>query len=282
MFKIIVIFFSIFLSANQGNCVSIPELMNKYTRPITILYISENPKWLNVRENDVVVYWTQNSQFIEKVQRDKPHNCVIITKTPSAWYIKEHSEFNVYDVAILDSPPGVEDTIDSYHLADHNFIFNPSDKLMLRKIDDSLYYFHLPKEYIKQRTHRKHVMVRSDFDKKEMIKTYTIVLEDGFDGGIKTFAWQAGFSLREFYLYKGVYPNDDVIWEQIVDRFDPLVSHDYKIKNMILTGVGMYLIDYDPQNIMANHREESDMLYVTKFHILKYKTYSYVRVGDCR
>ena len=77
--------------------------LNKYTRPITILYASENPRWLNIGEQDTIIYWTQNKQFQEQVLTEQPKNCILLTTPISKRKVRTFAASEKCDVAIFDT-----------------------------------------------------------------------------------------------------------------------------------------------------------------------------------
>lgn len=226
MIKAQIVFTFVFIF--KVNAFTARHILEQYTRPITILYISENPKWLNVHEDDVIIYWTQNKRFLEEVIKAKPTNCLIVTGNESTKKHKFLSEAEHIDIAIIECAKDKESIYIEWHYAEHTFMngsytCEPKNNFLKHRPIISFKYPHGG------------VSVRSSFQRKELIKKSGVT------------PYLPGLSYHRFLMLLGLYPNVKPLTSQIYDLYDHLKVTDFRVDNTILQGANMKIIDYDPK-----------------------------------
>lgn len=222
---------------------------------MTMIYLSNDPLWIHAKEDDVVVYWTSNKAFLNHLKQACPENCIVLTTPTSTSKINRLTECAHFDIAIFDIDVPSTNLFDTHHLADHTFITK-----------DEVLYYYMPKSTLfqtrtilgqKPRTYE----VKSTYSEKVIEKNVPK----------KSIPWLAGINLRDYYLYKGAYPEQNPILDQIFDLFNPMVSFDYCPRNMVLQGKAIHVIDYDPQKISPTRPSEGVQMSRAMRKIRNYK-----------
>lgn len=215
------------------------KITDKYERPITILYISNEPKPLTTREDDIIVYWTTNKEFSKNLNLLKPKNCILLGGNISDTKMSYLAKVSHFDIAIIDVKQEDQAPLFDYHFSDHIFFQSTN-----------LRYEHTPKDKIFQTklgitNAYTTYAVESNYQTKHLISQNRMI------------PWLPGLSLRDFFLLEGAYPNENTILTQIVELYTPGVSADYKPRNMILQGTKLKIIDYNPKSKFSSLLEDT-------------------------
>ncbi len=211
------------------------SLINKYERTITILYISENPKLLDVKTDDVVVYWTQNDGFVKRIKERYTHNAVILTKKYNKALANKLSECEHFDICIMDCPPFFQALNENFHLAD--FTIMPKSKKPIYKKKDIL-----KKNVWNGISKHNNYSIHSDFKTKYFIKPKQYIVNGKSD---KVYYWIPGINLCTFIQLEGIYPNQQHLRTSIIELLNPYTHFDFSWGNIIIQGLSLRAIDFD-------------------------------------
>lgn len=140
------------------------------------------------------------------------------------------TDWEYFDVAIIDLSFTEYDETHIVHPAEHNFI-SATGQLG----EETIYFFH-PKNEISKRKYRGLLNIESTPDHIYMIKRSQ-----------KKICWLPGICFKKFLELGGVYPKFSVYYDQVYENYLPLVYDDYRAQNMIVQGTTLKSIDYDPQ-----------------------------------
>lgn len=238
--KILILFFFCAFS-REGVAYTLNKILDHYTRPITILYISEHPKWIEARENDVVIYWTENKDFLIKIISSKPKNCIVLTGSKSVQKHEYLSEAEHFDVAIIECKESQEESLKEYHYADHTLLNNQ--------------YYYSPKKTIdkyrrvfKRNAHRGTLSIKATDKRKDLLKK-----------GVQI-PFLGGLSYHRFLMLKGKYPTEKCITDQMYELYDHLLSNDFRLDNMILQGTALKIVDYNPKIKAVQKASQDDVI----------------------
>lgn len=199
-------------------------IAKQYSRPIHILYISNNPKWLSVREDDVITYWTDNTSFLEQISKFKPQNCIVLTGKSRELKHEFLSEAEHFDIAVIDCPGHEEQFYRKWHYADHTYI---NEK-----------YFNETKAFLVKHQHIFPFRDNGIIPVKSTTKTKHIIKAK------KHIPYLAGLNYYLFLMLRGKYPTDKTITDQVYELYDSFYTNDYQSHNMILNGTRLKIIDY--------------------------------------
>ncbi len=227
-------------------------LVDQYTRPITLLYISPNPeiKDFLVGGHNVVVLWCSLPSMRQYLQKENLHNIILLTSPVTKENLMHLAECEHFDIAIVDIDVDPDLILNRAHMADHTFYITAKNLNRLNCIgtygEKNVFVSNRPKTILLKNwwqsvSDHKNYKILSNFDEKYLIKPalYVKSCEE------KKYRWISGINLWTFYHLKGVYPSWCYIREQLLEIFNPLTHQDFGAANVLIQGHCLKAIDYD-------------------------------------
>lgn len=258
-FKMLVIciatIFSLQSTPTTNNLFSI---FNRYERPITVLYISNNPQLLDITPDSVVVYWTQNAVFTEQIKKNKVPNAIVLTKEYDQTLIKLLAECEHFDVCILDSPFFFDSLCEDFHLADFTILLGESWLICKNKTL-------LKKNVWMGISKHENYQIFSDFNTKYFVKPKEYMpnaLQD------KVYNWKPGINLCTFIQLEGVYPKRQHIRTWIIELLNPYTHFDFSWGNIIVQGQVLRAIDFQDTMYGQNPNDRLRLTLVKQLNMI--------------
>lgn len=211
------------------------SFMLKYSRPITILYISDNPVIIKSRDMDVVVIISKNENFFDRVRREGLNNYIILSCGFDSDTLGKLSKCEHFDISVIDTEC-VKLCSPIYFLSDIS-ILKKKDILTIVKKKKTI----LHNNWFNSASNHKNYIIISNLFEKFMIKPK----EYTSSGIYKKYDWHPGINLYTYACLNGVYPSKKYLREKIIEIFNPVYHKDFGLANLIIQGRSIRAIDYD-------------------------------------
>lgn len=228
----------------------INDFLFNYERPVTILYLSDNPEVFTIRHNDVLVLWSNCQNLKTKLYGENYLFHILLEGCFNKDNLVSLAECEHFDMTIVDIEVSPNLLQNEAHLADHTFFITSKNIKSASKVGEigsknvflmSKAKTVLPRNWWKSSSFHKNYHIVSTFNEKYLIKPG----ECSTDKKAKKYDWKPGINLFTFIHLNGSYPSINFIREKIIEIFSPLTHGDFGAANIILQGSVLKAIDYD-------------------------------------
>ncbi len=266
----------------DNNLTHIENLLKNYKRPTTILEITDSPESYALKlaskfKSVYIVLFLGNNckKLISEIKRNHLHNVVVLNPNNMTYNdIKTLSKCEHFDVSIINANFKKYFKSDHYNaiktctkLGDHIFFeinnikeekeeLIRSNKNMTRLNNNKNRLLYL----LKSKKSRLKLARFTQGNKKLYKQTQNYQIESDFNKKLfkkkllhNAINWTPGINLVTFVMLRGIYPKNQVIYENIKAMQDNIPYHnDLMIGNMVIQGYKIKAIDFKDKRRNAN------------------------------
>ena len=238
------------MSADNLHDILTNSILSHYKRPITILYVSHNPEYIHLSQDDVIVFWGKQNPHRSHAYS----NVIVLRGEITLKNMIDLSYCEHFDIAIIDIEGDISLTHQKVHLADHTLYITKTRLSSLPVIGTintkRIFWMNKPKTILHNNWWRscsdhKNYTIISNYDEKYFIKKkeYVDTKKE------KKYRWIPGINAYTFFSLGGIYPSPTYIREKVLETFDPAICKDFGLANLILQGREIRAIDFDTYHL---------------------------------